>query len=68
MDASGKAFDFTANNAADGFRGTLALQNSTCELTGLNTRALTPGEELIAGEGSITHVGKGRTEYRRAGV
>ncbi|MCQ6311416.1 autotransporter outer membrane beta-barrel domain-containing protein [Citrobacter portucalensis] len=58
VDASGKAFDFTANNAADGFQGTLALQNSTFELAGLNTQALAKAT-LSAGEGSLTHVGKG---------
>lgn len=36
VDASGEAFDFTANNAADAFQGTLALQNSTFELGGLS--------------------------------
>ena len=58
VNASDKAFDFTANNAADGFQGTLALQNSTFELAGLNTQALTQAR-LKAGEGSITYVGRG---------
>lgn len=39
-------------------RGTLALQNSTFELAGLNTQALAKAT-LSAGEGSLTHVGKG---------
>lgn len=38
--------------------GTLALQNSTFELAGLNTQAPAKAT-LSAGEGSLTHVGKG---------
>lgn len=58
VDASGKAFDFTSNNAADGFKGTLALTNSTFELAGLNTQALSQAT-LNVGEGNTTHVGSG---------
>ncbi|MBR7617489.1 autotransporter outer membrane beta-barrel domain-containing protein [Citrobacter braakii] len=58
VDASGNAFDFTSNNAADGFNGTLALTNSTFELAGLNTQALSQAT-LNVGEGNVTHVGSG---------
>ncbi|MGV4201159.1 autotransporter outer membrane beta-barrel domain-containing protein [Citrobacter murliniae] len=58
VDASGNAFDFTSNNAADGFNGTLALSNSTFELAGLNTLALSLAT-LSAGTGSVTHVAVG---------
>jgi outer membrane autotransporter barrel domain len=58
VDAAGNAFDFTSNNAADGFNGTLALRNSTFELSGLNTQSLSQAT-LSVGEGSSTHVGKG---------
>ncbi len=57
-DTAGHRFDFTANNASDGFNGTLALTNSRFELDGLNTRALSQAT-LSAGSGSLTHVGVG---------
>lgn len=58
VDTTGHSFDFTDNNAFDEFKGTLALHNSTFELSGLNTQALSQAT-LSAGEGSLTHVGKG---------
>ncbi|PKH26636.1 autotransporter outer membrane beta-barrel domain-containing protein [Enterobacterales bacterium CwR94] len=54
----GNAFDFTANNATNAFTGTLALTDSTFDLDGLNTQALT-NATLLAGDGSITTVATG---------
>ncbi|HEM6718312.1 TPA: autotransporter outer membrane beta-barrel domain-containing protein [Citrobacter koseri] len=58
VDTANNHFNFDANNAADGFAGTLALTNSRFELDGLNTQALS-NATLQAGNGSITHVGSG---------
>ncbi|NEG81057.1 autotransporter outer membrane beta-barrel domain-containing protein [Pantoea agglomerans] len=58
VDTAGNHFSFTANNADDGFAGTMALINSQFELGGLNTRALNAAT-LRVGEGSITHVAFG---------
>lgn len=58
VDTAGHTFDFTANNAADGFSGTVSLTNTLFELDGLNTQALGQAT-LSAGQGSITHVGAG---------
>ena len=65
VDTAGNQFGFTANNADDGFTGTVALANSQFELGGLNTRALSKAT-LRAGEGSITHVAAG--EQRIGGL
>lgn len=65
VDTAGNHFDFTANNADDGFAGTVALTNSQFELADLNTRALSTAM-LRAGEGSITHVADG--EQRIGGL
>ncbi|ELV3390529.1 autotransporter outer membrane beta-barrel domain-containing protein [Enterobacter hormaechei] len=65
IDTAGNQFGFTANNADDGFTGTVALANSQFELGGLNTRALSKAT-LRAGEGSITHVAAG--EQRIGGL
>lgn len=56
---SGKAFNFTNNNKADGFGGTLALGNSTLALAGVNTQAL-KNATLRADDKSITTVGSGQ--------
>ncbi|WP_445344419.1 autotransporter outer membrane beta-barrel domain-containing protein [Buttiauxella selenatireducens] len=53
-----KAFNFTANNAADKFAGTVALADATFELAGLNTTALSDAT-LRLDNGSTTHVGDG---------
>lgn len=58
VDTAGHTFDFTANNATDGFSGTVSLTNTLFELDGLNTQALSLAT-LSAGEGSVTHVGAG---------
>ncbi|WP_053075197.1 autotransporter outer membrane beta-barrel domain-containing protein [Pluralibacter gergoviae] len=58
-DTSGKAFNFTSNNKADGFGGTLALGNSTLALAGVNTQAL-KNATLRADDKSITTVGSGQ--------
>lgn len=58
VDTAGNHFSFTANNADDGFAGTVALTNSQFELGGLNTQALSAAT-LRAGEGSFTHVASG---------
>lgn len=58
VDTANNRFNFDANNATDGFTGTLALTNSSFELDGLNTQALS-NATLRAGNGSITHVGSG---------
>ena len=58
-DTSGKAFNFTSNNKADGFGGTLALGNSTLALAGDNTQAL-KNATLRADAKSITTVGSGQ--------
>lgn len=55
---AGNAFDFTANNADNNFSGALALGNSTLNLSGLNTQALTLAT-LKAGTDSLTTVGNG---------
>lgn len=55
---AGNAFDFTANNAANNFSGMLALGNSTLNLSGLNTQALTQAT-LKSGTSSLTSVGNG---------
>lgn len=55
---SGSAFSFTTNNAGDNFAGTLALGNSTLDLSGINTQALN-NATLNAGTGSVTTVGNG---------
>lgn len=65
VDTAGNQFGFTANNADDGFAGTVALANSQFELGGLNTRALSKAM-LRASEGSITHVAAG--EQRIGGL
>lgn len=57
-DTNSNAFSFTSNNADDNFAGTLALGNSTLELSGLNTQALNQAT-LRAGTNSITTVGSG---------
>lgn len=59
VDTNNSNFDFTSNNALDGFGGMVALQNSRFELTGLNAQALS-NAELILGSGNITHVGSGQ--------
>lgn len=58
VDTAGNHFSFTANNADDGFAGTVELTHSQFELGGLNTRALSVAT-LNAGEGSIAHVAVG---------
>ena len=60
-DMRGHAFDFGVANAAStaaNFTGMLALGDSTLELRGANTTALTRAT-LQAGTDSITHVGEG---------
>lgn len=57
-DTAGNAFNFTTNNAGDGFAGTLALGNSTLALSGLNTQALSQAT-LEAGTNSVTTIGSG---------
>ncbi|MGK3195176.1 autotransporter outer membrane beta-barrel domain-containing protein [Enterobacter ludwigii] len=57
-DTAGNAFDFTTNNAADNFAGTLLLGYSTFGLSGLNAQALSQAT-LKAGAGSITTVASG---------
>ena len=59
VDTTGNTFEFTSNNAADGFAGTVALRNTKFELDGLNTKALTKAI-LEVGQDSITHVGAGQ--------
>lgn len=59
VDTTGNSFEFTSNNAADGFAGTVAMGNTRFELDGLNTQALT-NATLRADNGSITHVGAGQ--------
>lgn len=59
INTAGNHVNFTANNADDGFAGTVALTNSQFELGGLNTRALS-NATLRAGEGSITRVAAGK--------
>ncbi|MDM0070564.1 autotransporter outer membrane beta-barrel domain-containing protein [Variovorax sp. J31P207] len=60
-DTQGDAFGFGAANAAStgaNFTGTLALGNSTFDLSGVNTTALTSAT-LEAGRDSVTTVGDG---------
>lgn len=57
-DTSGNVFSFTGNNAGDNFSGTLALGDSTFDLSGLNTQALGHAT-LRAGTDSVTTVGAG---------
>ncbi|HFZ0820225.1 TPA: autotransporter outer membrane beta-barrel domain-containing protein [Enterobacter cloacae] len=57
-DTNGSAFSFTGNNAGDNFAGTLALGDSTFDLNGLNTQALSEAT-LRAGTDSVTTVGAG---------
>lgn len=57
-DTNGSAFSFTGNNAGDNFAGTLALGDSTFDLNGLNTQALSQAT-LRAGTDSVTTVGAG---------
>lgn len=57
-DTNGSAFSFTGNNAGDNFAGTLALGDSTFDLSGLNTQALSQAT-LRAGTGSVTTAGAG---------
>ena len=59
IDTTGNQFEFTSNNAADGFAGTVAVGNTRFELDRLNTQALT-NATLRADNGSITHVGTGQ--------
>lgn len=54
----GNTFDFTTNNVSDNFAGTLALGNSTFDLSGLNTRAINQAT-LKSGADSVTTVGAG---------
>ncbi|WP_227724637.1 autotransporter outer membrane beta-barrel domain-containing protein [Yersinia proxima] len=56
VNTSGQSFDFTANNYADGFAGTVALGHSTFQLMDGNTEALTQAT-LRLGQNSVTHVG-----------
>lgn len=53
-----KSFNFTSNNAADGFEGTVALAHAKMELAGLNTQALSDATLRLDG-GSKVHVGAG---------
>jgi len=57
-DLAGNALDFTSNNASNNFTGTLALNNATLDLGGINTQALTT-VTLKAGTGSRTEVADG---------
>jgi len=59
VDTTGNSFEFTSNNAADGFAGTVAMGNTRLELDGLNTQALT-NATMRADNGSIIHVGTGQ--------
>ncbi|MEG2734512.1 MAG: autotransporter outer membrane beta-barrel domain-containing protein [Hafnia sp.] len=59
VDTAGSQFEFTSNNAADGFAGTAAMGNTRFELDGLNTQALT-NATMRADNGSIIHVGTGQ--------
>lgn len=59
IDTTGNQFEFTSNNAADSFAGTVAVGNTRFELDRLNTQALT-NATLRADNGSITHVGTGQ--------
>lgn len=59
VDTAGSQFEFTSNNAADGFAGTVAMGNTRFELDGLNTQALT-NATMRADNGSIIHVGTGQ--------
>jgi autotransporter family porin len=58
-DLAGKAFNFTDNNRADTFAGTLDLANSTFALEGINTEAL-KSARLKVSEGSVATVGEGQ--------
>ncbi|WMY73810.1 autotransporter outer membrane beta-barrel domain-containing protein [Buttiauxella selenatireducens] len=58
VDANNGQFNFTANNAVDGFNGSVHLTNSRFELSGLNTAALSKAT-LNTGSGNFTHVGNG---------
>lgn len=60
-DTGGNAFNFTDNNKADGFAGTLALGHSTLALEGNNTEAL-KNATLRADSESVTTVGSGRQQ------
>lgn len=62
---SANQFNFSANNANDGFNGTVALTNTQFALHGNNTTALTQAV-LEAGEGSITTVKQGDTAEAQA--
>lgn len=57
-DTRGNAFSFTGNNAGDNFAGTLALGDSTFDLSDRNTQALSQAT-LRAGTDSVTTVGAG---------
>lgn len=59
VNTAGHPFEFTSNNAADGFAGTVAIENTRFELNGLNTQALA-NATLRADNGSISHVGAGQ--------
>lgn len=65
VNTAGNNFNFTVNNADDGFTGTVALTNSRFGLGDLNTRALSKAT-LRTGEESITHVASG--EQRIGGL
>jgi autotransporter family porin len=61
LSSADNAFAFTENNAADGFKGTVALTNSSFLLDGTttsNNQALT-NATLILGDGNKTTVAKG---------
>lgn len=58
-DLANKAFTFTDNNKADGFNGTLELENSTFSLADVNTQALQTAS-LKLSSGSIATVGAGQ--------
>jgi autotransporter family porin len=59
VDTASNQFEFTSNNAADGFVGTVAMGNTRFDLDGLNTQALT-NATLRADNDSITHVVAGQ--------
>ncbi|MFA3779618.1 autotransporter outer membrane beta-barrel domain-containing protein [Yersinia sp. 1652 StPb PI] len=56
VNTSGQSFDFTTNNYADSFAGTVALGHSTFQLKEGNTQALTDAT-LKLGQNSVTYVG-----------
>ncbi|CNK37454.1 autotransporter protein [Yersinia enterocolitica] len=56
INTSGQSFDFTTNNYADGFAGTVALGHSTFQLKDGNSEALKQAT-LKLGQNSVTQVG-----------